>query len=76
MSLCLGDTAPDFTAVTTDGRSAFTTGSATAGPFSSRTRVTCTTELGYVARLKPEFDKRSLKAIRLSIDPVDTAGVR
>ncbi len=80
MSLRLGDTAPDFTAVSTDGPISFHDWVANGWAiFFSHPRdftPVCTTELGYVARLTPEFDKRSVKAIGLSIDPVDTAGVR
>jgi alkyl hydroperoxide reductase subunit AhpC len=76
MSLRLGDTAPDFTAETTAGTIKFHDffGDSWVILFSHPRDFTpvCTTELGYVARLKPEFDRRSVKAIGLSIDPVDS----
>src|SRR5262247_1743456 len=75
MVLQLGDTAPDFTADTTVGVLHFHQwiGNAWAMLFSHPKDFTpvCTTELGYMARLKPEFDKRNTKIIGLSVDPVD-----
>jgi alkyl hydroperoxide reductase subunit AhpC len=74
MALRLGDTAPDFTAESTVGPIKFHdwVGDAWAVLFSHPRDFTpvCTTELGYVARLKPEFDRRGVKALGLSIDPV------
>ena len=76
MTLRIGDTAPDFEADTTEGGSSSTTGWAMAGPSCSRTRRTsrpvCTTELGYMAKLKPDFESRNVKVIGLSVDPVDS----
>ena len=75
MTLRINDTAPDFEAETTQGRIRFHDwiGDGWAILFSHPKDFTpvCTTELGYMARLKPEFEKRNTKVIGLSADPVD-----
>ncbi len=75
MQLRIGDEAPDFTAQTTEGTINFHDwiGDSWAVLFSHPKDFTpvCTTELGYLARIKPEFDRRNTKILGLSIDPVD-----
>src|SRR2546422_9528030 len=74
--LRLGDTAPDFTADTTEGKVQFHQwlGDKWGVLFSHPKDFTpvCTTELGAVAKIKPEFEKRNTKVIAVSVDPVDS----
>ena len=75
MALQLGDTAPDFEAETTEGPISFHDwiGDSWTVLFSHPRNFTpvCTTELGYMASIKPEFDKRGVKIIGLSVDPIE-----
>jgi thioredoxin-dependent peroxiredoxin len=75
MALQLGDTAPDFEAETTQGKIKFHDwlGDSWGVLFSHPKDFTpvCTTELGYMAKIKPEFDRRGVKIIGLSVDPTD-----
>jgi alkyl hydroperoxide reductase subunit AhpC len=76
MALRLGDEAPNFTADTTEGRIDFHQwlGSGWGILFSHPADYTpvCTTELGAVAKIKPEFDRRNCKVIAVSVDPIDS----
>jgi alkyl hydroperoxide reductase subunit AhpC len=75
MTLQINDIAPDFEAETTEGKIKFHDwiGDSWAVLFSHPKDFTpvCTTELGYLAKIKPEFDKRGVKIIELSVDPVE-----
>jgi alkyl hydroperoxide reductase subunit AhpC len=76
MALRLGDVAPDFSAITTEGQIEFHRwlGDSWGVLFSHPADYTpvCTTELGTVARIKAEFEKRNVKVIAVSVDPIDS----
>ena len=76
MALRLGDTAPNFSAETTHGKINFHDwlGDSWGILFSHPKDYTpvCTTELGYMSNIKPEFDKRNVKILAISVDPVDS----
>jgi alkyl hydroperoxide reductase subunit AhpC len=76
MALRLGDEAPDFTAESTEGTIKFHEylGDSWGVLFSHPKDFTpvCTTELGYMAKLKPEFDKRNVKIVAVSVDPLES----
>ena len=76
MALAINDTAPDFEAQTTEGKIKFHDwiGDSWAVLFSHPKDFTpvCTTELGYMARIKPEFDRRNVKILGLSVDPAES----
>src|SRR5689334_13178943 len=76
MAIRLGDTAPDFRAVSTEGEISFHSwlGNKWGVLFSHPADFTpvCTTELGMLAKLKGEFDKRNIKVLSLSVDPMDS----
>ena len=76
MALQLGDEAPDFTAETTEGTINLHDylGDSWGVLFSHPKDFTpvCTTELGYMAKIKPEFDKRNVKVLGLSVDPLES----
>jgi thioredoxin-dependent peroxiredoxin len=80
MGLQLNDAAPDFTADTTEGKIHFHDwiGGNWVVLFSHPKDFTpvCTTELGYMAKIKPEFARRGVKIIGLSVDPIDRHGLR
>jgi thioredoxin-dependent peroxiredoxin len=75
MAIRLGDTAPDFEAETTEGKIRFHDwiGDSWAVLFSHPKDFTpvCTTELGYMAKVKPEFERRNVKILGISVDPID-----
>ena len=76
MALAINDTAPDFEAETTEGKIRFHdwVGDGWAVLFSHPKDFTpvCTTELGYMAKIQPEFERRNVKIIGLSVDPLDS----